>query len=95
MFCINVVLRVHEAGRVEEMQELLRQAGRLSRQEPGCVRFEVYHDQNDPQNFLLSEHWETKEAWEVHKTAEAFTTIYQPQVLPHVDRTPYFCGLVE
>ncbi|HCS53324.1 antibiotic biosynthesis monooxygenase family protein [Rubinisphaera sp.] len=95
MFYINVVLRVHEESKANEITDLLRKAGQLSRLEPGCLRFEVYHDNNDPQNLLLCEHWENKEAWEVHKHAEAFTTIYQPLVLPHVDRTPYFCSIVE
>ena len=95
MFCINVVLRVQNPEEVEAIAELLTEAGRLSRKEPGCLRFEVCQDDNDPRNILLIERWESKQAWETHKEAEAFTSIYQPKVLPYVDRTPYFCRILE
>ncbi len=95
MFCINVVLKVKASADVDEVRELLREAGRASRNEPGCVCFEVCQAQDDPQTFILCERWETKSDWEQHKQAEAFTTIYQPKVLPKVERTPYFCDLVE
>ncbi|MCA9081582.1 MAG: antibiotic biosynthesis monooxygenase [Planctomycetaceae bacterium] len=95
MFAINVVLTVKDPAHVDQVAQLLRRAGQLSRNEPGCNVFEVCHADNEPTVFNLIERWDSKEAWEVHKTAEAFTTIYQPQVLPLVDRTPYFCAILE
>ena len=94
MFAINVVLTVHRAEDVEKVAELLTAAGRASREEPGCVGFEVCHAENEPHVFLLIERWATKQAWEIHKTAPAFTEIYQPQVLPLVERVPYFCEIL-
>lgn len=94
MFCINVWLTVKDPGDVDEIRELLREAARLSREEPGCVRFEVYHSQQDRTKLLLCERWESKEAWEKHREAEAFTQIYQPKVLPRVDREPHFSEIV-
>lgn len=95
MIYINVLLTVRDENDVEEIHGLLAEQGRLSRQEPGCVRFEVYHSQNDPKVFLLNEHWESQEALDVHRTAKAYTTIYQPQVLPKVERVPHPAVLVE
>lgn len=95
MFIINVKLQVLQEADLSEVRENLRQAGRLSRQEPGCVQFTVCQDQNDELTFFLFEQWETKEAWEIHKQATAFTTIYQPLVLPKVTRTPHFCDILE
>ncbi len=95
MFAINVVLTVKDADNVSRIGELLTQAARLSREEPGCLLFEVCHAQNEPGIYMLIERWESKESWEIHKTAQAFTTIYQPQVLPLVERTPYFCDILE
>ncbi len=89
MFHINVWLTVRDAANVDDVSQLLVQAAKLSRQEPGCVRFEAYHSQADRRRFLLCEHWESQEAWEVHKSAQAFTEIYQPKVLPLVDREPH------
>jgi len=95
MFCIHVLLTVREADDVDEIRELLAEAARQSRLEPGCLAFDVYHWQEDRRRFLLAERWESKEAWERHRQAEAFTTIYQPRVLPRVEREPQFCELVE
>lgn len=95
MFAINVVLTVKDESQADQVADLLRRAGQLSRQEPGCRVFEVCRADNVSGVFNLVERWDSKEAWEVHKTAEAFTTIYQPQVLPLVERTPYFCTILE
>ena len=95
MICINILLTVKDAADVEEVRGLLAEQGRLSRAEPGCLRFEVYHSNNDPQVFILNERWESPEALDVHRTAKAYTEIYQPQVLPKVDRVPHPATLVE
>jgi len=95
MHYLNVWLKVKNPGDVPQVRALLATAGQWSRQEPGCARFEVYQSQADPARFLLCEHWETKEALEVHRTARAFTEIYQPQVLPLVEREPHESSLVQ
>lgn len=95
MIRVNILLQVKEAGDVEKVQGLLAEQGRLSRQEPGCVRFEVYHSQNDPTVFILNEWWESQPALDEHRKATAYTTIYAPQVLPLVNRTPHPSMLVE
>ena len=95
MFAINVILTVNDAENVSQVAGLLTEAGRLSRDEPGCLGFEVCHSRDDAQVFLLIERWESRESWEVHKTAKAFTEIYQPQVLPLVSRVPHFSDILE
>jgi quinol monooxygenase YgiN len=94
MIYINVVLTVKDPNDVAEISSLLAEQGRLSRQEPGCMRFEVYHSQTDPQVFLLNEHWSDQAAIDAHRKATAYTTIYQPKVLPRVDRVPHPSTLV-
>lgn len=89
MIYINVLLKVRDPQDVEKVKKLLSEQQRLSRKEPGCLRFEVYQSKNDHSQFILNEHWETEEALTVHRTAYAYTTIYHPQVLPLVDRTPH------
>ena len=95
MIYINVVLTVKETSDIADIQNLLSEQGRLSRLEPGCVRFEVYHSQTDSRVFLLNEHWSDQAAIDSHRKATAYTTIYQPKVLPRVDRTPHPSTLVE
>lgn len=95
MLCVNIILTVNDAADVDSIRELLAEQGRLSRAEPGCLRFEVYHSKENPQVFILNERWESQEALDVHRTAKAYTEIYQPQVLPKVERVPHPSTLVE
>jgi quinol monooxygenase YgiN len=94
MHCILVWLTAKDASNIPQIRGLLGEAGRLSRAEPGCLRFDVYHSENDATRFLLCEHWETKADWEAHRTGQAYTEIYQPQVLPLVTREPHISALV-
>lgn len=95
MIYANIWLTVKDPADIDEIRELLRQQCRLSRQEPGCERFEVYQSNNDPKVFLLVERWASQEALDAHRKATAYTTIYQPKVLPKVDRVPHPSTLIE
>lgn len=95
MFAINVVLKVKDSANIPQVRRLLMRCGELSRTEPGCLVYEACHATNEPDTFMLIERWQSKEAWELHKTAEAYITIYHPQVIPLVDRTPFFCELLQ
>ncbi len=94
MYAVNVILKAKNAEDVPELCELLRKQGQLSRAEPGCLQFDVCHSQNDPSVFILVERWESQAAIDVHRQAEAYTTIYQPLVLPRVDREPHVSELL-
>ena len=95
MLCANIILNVQEESDVAEIRELLAEQGRLSRSEPGCLRFEVYHSRKDPRLFMLIERWESTAALDVHRTAKSYTEIYQPKVLPKVERVSHPVDLVE
>lgn len=95
MYHLNVWLTVKDAGNVTAIRERLATASKMSREEPGCERFEVYQSQADERRFLLLEWWESKAAWETHRQNRAVTEIYVPQVLPFVDREPHPSMLVE
>ena len=95
MIYVNVLLKVKDPAHVSQIRDRLIQQGKLSRQEPGCARFEVYHSNNDPTRFILSERWESQAALDVHRTAHAYTQIYQPLVLPLVEREGHPCQLLE
>ena len=95
MIYANIVLTVKDANDIPIIRDLLSEQGRLSRAEPGCLRFEVYHSNVDPARFFLCERWESTEALDLHRKAKAYTEIYQPQVLPKVDRQGHVCSLIE
>ena len=95
MICLTILLTVRDAGDVPQVRDLLGRAMRLSRAEPGCLRFDVYHSAAEPRRFTLVEHWADEAAIEAHRLAEAYTTIYKPQVMPLVDREGHPSTILE
>jgi quinol monooxygenase YgiN len=95
MISLNVVLQVKDPADIEKVRGFLAEQGRLSRLEPGCLRFEAYHSQTDPATFILNERWESQEHLDAHRKAHAYTTVYQPHVIPLVNRTPHPSTLIE
>jgi quinol monooxygenase YgiN len=94
MFYLNVLLTVKDGKDVETVKSLLIEQGKLSRAEPGCARFEVYHSTADETKFVLNEHWESQAAIDGHRQGHAYTQIYQPKVLPLVTREGHPCQLL-
>ena len=90
----NVLLTVKNTDDVDTVRELLAEQARLSREEPGCERFEVYHSQADRQQFILVEQWQTEVDLAQHKEAKAFTELYIPKVIPLVERVPHLSDIV-
>lgn len=90
----NILLTVKDPANIEAVAELLQEQARLSREEPGCERFEVYHSQADRQVFLLVERWESQAALDAHREAWAYLNVYQPKVIPLVDRVAHVSDLI-
>ncbi|HUG92782.1 MAG TPA: putative quinol monooxygenase [Planctomycetaceae bacterium] len=95
MIYLNVLLTVKNESEIEEIRGLLAEQRRRSLTEPGCVRFEVYQSQSDPRVFVLNEHWDSQAALDAHRQAAAFKEVYEPKVMPRVDRVPHVSVLVE
>ena len=95
MICLNIHLTAKNEADIPRLRDLLVAAMRKSRAEPGCLRFDVYHSTAEPRRFTLVEHWADQAAIEAHRLAEAYTTIYKPQVMPRVDRDGHPSMLLE
>jgi hypothetical protein len=95
MICLNVLLLAKDAGDVPAIRDHLARAMRMSRAEPGCLRFEVYHSTAEPRRFVLVEHWASQQALDAHRLAEAYTTIYKAHVMPLVDREGHPATLLD
>lgn len=94
MVFVNVLLTVRLDADFDGVRELLSRQCILSRDEPGCVRFDVFHSQADRRFFLLVEAWENQNALDQHRLGSAYVEIYKSQVLPLVDRVPHPSDLV-
>ncbi|MFN5756586.1 MAG: putative quinol monooxygenase [Planctomycetia bacterium] len=95
MICLTVLLTAKDPADVPKIRDLLVQAMRKSRAESGCLRFDVYHSTAELKRFTLVEHWASQAAIDAHRLAEAYTTIYRPQVMPLVDREGHPSTLLE
>jgi autoinducer 2-degrading protein len=72
-YTVFVSLRVKPAM-VEEFLEVMGENSRASRRdEPGCLRFDVHRDNDDPNHFLLYELYADERAFtEAHRSAPHF-----------------------
>jgi quinol monooxygenase YgiN len=95
MICANILVSLDDDKDVDEIRDLLREQGRLSRAEPGCLRYEVYQSQADRKVFLIIERWESQQALDLHRTAKAYTEIYKPKVLPRATRVAHPSDLID
>lgn len=89
MVSIHVSLTVRNQSDIEKVARLLGEHAKLSRAEPGCLRFDLFQSNLDPHAFFIVEAWESQDALEMHREAPAFKTIYAPQVLPLVERAAH------
>ncbi len=94
MFYLNVRLTVHKDEDVPAVKAALERMVPMVRQEPGCLRFDVYHSQTNPRLFFLVEHWESRDHWVAHREMEAIQTIYLPEVLTRAEREGHECEAV-
>lgn len=86
MYYHNVVLRTHsDTGFVHDS---LREHAKRSREEPGCVRFDVHLGPNLPSTFILTEQWINKHAVDAHRLGGSYQEVYKQRVLPLVMREP-------
>lgn len=66
-FFIGVSLYAKE-GREAELRASLIAVVAPSRQDEGCLRYELFADQADPRRFVFLEHWASAEAQHKHHT---------------------------
>jgi len=60
-----------KAGMRDELRKKLLERAQHGRSEPGCIRFDVLTQTDDPDTFLLNEAWVSDEAVDAHFKSEA------------------------
>lgn len=70
---LNGFLICRSLEEADRVSELLPEHIRLTRAEPGCLRFEVFRSQADPVRFAVSEQFRDREAFEAHQARAAGT----------------------
>lgn len=53
-------------GKREEVTRELRSLIPLTRNEDGCLEYQIHQSTSDPDNFFIYEHWSSQEAFDFH-----------------------------
>ena len=64
---LTIVANIRAAPGREELvyNELLKLVG-PTRQEPGCLQYDLHRDNDNPAHFLFYENWQSHELWQQH-----------------------------
>lgn len=94
---VAIVVRYQAvAGKGDEVAALLGRHVAASRAEPGCVDFVALRTTEDPDAFVLYEHYTSQEAFAAHQVSPHFTGIAVARIRPLLaDRSVEFCLVVE
>ncbi|AXT47928.1 MULTISPECIES: putative quinol monooxygenase [Chromobacterium] len=68
-----------QPDRVAEVMPLYRELLAKTRQEPDCIRYELFIDQKDPGHFVFIETWPDRAALDRHCATEHFQRLV-PQI---------------
>jgi quinol monooxygenase YgiN len=92
MSVVLIVKWIAEDGKQDEIAEILRLMRPLTRQEPGCVSYDVYRSTEDPHDFMLVELYQDQAAVTAHTEADYFRRYILERALPalkHRERAMY------
>ena len=68
---LRVVARVVALpDQIERLKELLTSLVEPTRQEPGCLYYELLQNQQDPKDFTFVEEWESQKHFNAHLASE-------------------------
>lgn len=72
-FCLSGFLVCRSLEEADRVAALLPEHVRLTRAEPGCLRFEVWRSHADPCRFAVTERFRDRAAFEAHQARTAAT----------------------
>ena len=67
---LTIVAHVYaEEEKVELVRTELEKLVPITREEAGCVQYDLHQDDDDEAHFMFFENWETREQWLAHMEA--------------------------
>lgn len=57
------------AGQADLVQAELVKLVEPTRQEAGCLQYDLHRDNEDPSHFIFYENWESRALWQAHMNA--------------------------
>ncbi len=65
----NLTIVAHVIAKPDQIDFVHAELTKLiapTRTEPGCVRYELHRDNENPAHFMFFETWQNRELWQVH-----------------------------
>ena len=72
MIITKKVVFVAKDDCIEEMKKLLKTMVQASKDEKGCLLYDIFQSKETPAKFVVIESWENDEALEGHKNSEHY-----------------------
>lgn len=67
---LTIVADIHaKPDRIELIKAELEKLIPITRDEPGCIQYDLHQDNENPAHFLFYENWESRELWQDHANA--------------------------
>ena len=73
-------------GRGDEVEAALRRMAPLVKDEPGCTLYHANRAADNPDVFLLYEHYTDQAAFDAHRSTPYFKEIIEGIIVPLLDR---------
>lgn len=68
---LTIVARIEvQPDQVEWVKTELLKLLEPTRQEAGCIQYDLHQDKDNPRLFLFYENWENRELWQAHIASE-------------------------
>ncbi len=75
---LNIVARIKASpGEADGLEREMKVLVDDTRKEPGCIRYDLFRDTQDPDIFVFVEEWETRALWDDHMGGEAIRAFNQ------------------
>ena len=70
---------------IEKMKELLTAMVKPSKEEDGCIFYEIFQYENNPRKFMAYESWRDEAALDGHKTSDHYA-VYKSSYEPYCEK---------
>jgi len=85
---LRVVARINaKPDKIDEVRELLSALVEQTRQEPGCITYDLLQNRNDPTDFTFVEEWASDSALDSHSISDHIKAL-APKLQPIVTEPP-------
>jgi quinol monooxygenase YgiN len=72
---LTIVARIEaKAGNIERVKTALLKLIEPTREEEGCLQYDLHQDKDNPEVFIFYENWESRVLWQNHMNNDHLTT---------------------